>query len=104
MERCFACKVNDLEYGTSMTIEGDIPVALFRTDAGEFYATQDSCTHEQWSLGSDCDLEGNEVTCPLHMARYDLRTGEALSLPATSALRTFTVEIDGEDVYVVTSR
>jgi nitrite reductase/ring-hydroxylating ferredoxin subunit len=101
MERRFACKVDDLEKGTSMTVPGNVPVALFRTDEGVFYATQDSCTHEQWSLGEDCDLDGNEVTCPLHMARYDLRTGEALCLPATEALRTFPVEIDGEDAYVI---
>jgi nitrite reductase/ring-hydroxylating ferredoxin subunit len=102
MERRYACLVSDLEPGSSMTVEGDVPVALFRTEAGEFYATADTCTHEKWSLGEDSDLEGYEVTCPLHMARYDVRSGQALCFPATVALATFAVEIGADDkVYVV---
>lgn len=77
-----------------MTVEGEPVVALFRNEAGEFFATDDSCTHEKWSLGEDSDLEGNEVTCPLHLARFDIRTGEPLCLPATLALRTYGVEVD----------
>jgi nitrite reductase/ring-hydroxylating ferredoxin subunit len=94
MERRFACVADDLAPGTSMTIKGDPDVALFRNDAGQFFATADTCTHEDWSLGEDSDLEGNEVTCPLHMARFDLQTGKPLCLPATIALRTFEVEVD----------
>jgi len=102
MERRFACLVGDLESGSSMTLEWEPPVALYRNDAGEFYATSDTCTHEHWSLGEDGDLEGNEVTCPLHLARFDIRTGEALCFPATVALRTMAVEVDeDEKVYVV---
>jgi len=102
VERRFACLVDDLDRGSSMTLDGDPPVALYRNDAGEFYATADSCTHEQWSLGEDSDLEGNEVTCPLHLARFDIQTGEALCFPATVALRTMAVEVDEDGkVYVV---
>lgn len=100
--RRFACKVDDLGHGESMTVEGDVPVALFRNDDGEFYATADNCTHEDWSLGEDADLEGNEVVCPLHMARFDIRSGEALCFPATVALATYDVEIDDDgSVFVV---
>jgi nitrite reductase/ring-hydroxylating ferredoxin subunit len=92
----------DLEHGTSMTLKGPVPIALFRNDDGEFYATADNCTHEKWSLGEDSDLEGNEVMCPLHMARYDIRTGEALCLPAITGLATYKVEVDPDGrVYVV---
>jgi len=102
MERRFACLVGDLHPGSSMALEWDPPVALYRNDVGEFYATADSCTHEQWSLGEDSDLDGNEVTCPLHLARFDIRTGEALCFPATVALRTMAVEVDDDEkVYVV---
>jgi nitrite reductase/ring-hydroxylating ferredoxin subunit len=90
-----------MEPGSSMTVDGDVPIALFRNDEGEFYATADTCTHEKWSLGEDSDLEGNEVVCPLHMAHFDIRTGAALCFPATIALSTFEVEIDADDkVYV----
>ena len=87
--------------GTSMAVSGSVRIALFRNDDGEYYATADRCTHEEWSLGEDSDLEGNEVVCPLHMARYDIRSGRALCLPATAPLRTFEVEIDDGNVYVL---
>jgi nitrite reductase/ring-hydroxylating ferredoxin subunit len=102
MERRFACLSHDLDPGDSMTLEWDPPAALFRNADGEFYATGDRCTHEQWSLGEDSDLEGNEVVCGLHMARFDIRTGAARCLPATISLQTFVVEIDpDEKVYVI---
>jgi len=99
--RRFACKVDDIGRGESMTIHGETPIALFRNEDGEFYATADTCTHEEWSLGDESDLDGNEVVCPLHMARFDIRTGEALCFPATVALDTFEVQVDDGDVYVL---
>ncbi|GAC49352.1 non-heme iron oxygenase ferredoxin subunit [Gordonia aichiensis] len=101
VERRFACMVDDLDRGESMTVPGDINVALFRTESGEFFATADTCTHEEWSLGSDSDLEGEEVVCPLHMARFSVRDGRALCFPATTALTTFGVEIEDDRVYIV---
>lgn len=97
-----ACSVGDLEPGTSMTVDvGGNRVALFRTESGEFFATQDSCTHEQWSLGDEGEVEGDEVVCPLHMARFDLRTGSALCFPATVGLITYPVDVDDNgDVFI----
>ncbi|MFJ9543766.1 non-heme iron oxygenase ferredoxin subunit [Streptomyces sp. NPDC101225] len=100
-ERRFACLAEDLSPGAAMTVPGDPPIAVYRTEAGDFHATADTCTHEKWSLGSDSDLEGCEVTCPLHMARFDIRTGEALCFPATVALRTYGIEIDDGKVFVL---
>jgi 3-phenylpropionate/trans-cinnamate dioxygenase ferredoxin subunit len=94
MERRFACLADDLVPGTSMTIKGDPVIALFRNDAGQFFATSDNCTHEDWSLGEDSDLEDNEVTCPLDMARFDIQSGKPLCFPAIVALRTFKVDVD----------
>ena len=93
----------DIDKGTSCTVEvGGVSIALFRNSMGEFYATQDSCTHELWSLGEDSDLDDNTVTCPLHMACFDIRTGGALCLPATKPLTTYPVEVDSDDnVYVL---
>ncbi len=99
-ERLLVGEVDDLEPGESRTITGEEPIALFRNDEGDYFATADSCTHEEWSLGEDSDLEGNEVVCPLHLARFDIRSGEALCFPASVALRTYAVEIEDGKVYV----
>lgn len=101
MERIFACKVDDLEPESTMTVEGPTPVAVYRTSDGDWFASDDSCTHEQFSLGSESDLEDHEVVCPLHMARFDLETGRALCFPATVALQMHEVVIEGDHVYVV---
>lgn len=101
VERRFACMVDDLNNGESMTVPGDIAVALFRNEEGQFFATADICTHEEWSLGSDSDLEGDEVICPLHMARFNIRNGAPLCFPATVALKTFDVEVDADKVYII---
>jgi nitrite reductase/ring-hydroxylating ferredoxin subunit len=100
VERLFACRVEDLEPGSSTTIKGDVTIAVYRTESDRWFASDDSCTHEQWSLGSDSDLEGDEVVCPLHMARFDLATGKPLCFPATVALRMYDVVIEDGDVYV----
>lgn len=101
MERIFACKVDELEPGSTMTVAAATPVAVYRTEDGDWFASDDSCTHEQFSLGTDSDLEDDEVVCPLHMARFDLKTGKALCFPATVALRMHQVVIEGDEVHVV---
>jgi nitrite reductase/ring-hydroxylating ferredoxin subunit len=100
VKRLYAGEVGDLEPGESCTVAGEVSIALYRTDDGEYFATADSCTHEEWSLGEDSDLEGDQVVCPLHLARFDLRTGEALCFPASIALRTYAVEIEDGKVYI----
>jgi len=66
---------------------------------GSFYALEDECPHEQAWL-SEGELEGCEIECPLHYSRFDLRTGEVRSLPATMSATTYHVEVEGRDVYV----
>lgn len=76
-------------------------MALHRAESGEFFATADTCTHEEWSLGTEGDIEGKELVCPLHMARFDLETGRALCLPATVGLATCEVVVEDDKVFVV---
>lgn len=101
VERVLAATVAELEPGTSLTLHRDDPIAVYHTENGEFFATADTCTHEKWSLGEDSDLEGDEVLCPLHMARFDLRTGKPLCLPAAIALRTYEVVVEDGKIYVL---
>lgn len=70
-------------------------ITVFRCD-GSFYALDDTCSHAQASLAEGW-VEDSQVECPLHGAAFDLRTGEALCLPATRPVATHKVEvIDGQ--------
>ena len=92
------CAVADVPSGEATTLEVDPPIAVFNVD-GEFHAIDDTCTHDTYSL-ADSYIDGCEVECALHFARFDLKTGAALCLPATLGVRTYPVKIDGDDVFV----
>lgn len=94
-----ACRVGEIADGASLRLDAHPPVAVYRV-GDEYFATADSCTHEEWSLGEEGELDGYEVTCTLHMARFDVRDGRPLCLPATLGLRTFPVTVVDDVVYV----
>ena len=77
---------------------GEIRIALYRSE-GEYFATENVCTHA-FALLSDGFLEDGCIECPLHQARFDIRTGKALCAPATQDVRTYPVKVDGEDILV----
>lgn len=75
-----------------------VDVLLCNVD-GEFYAVHDECTHECFPL-SEGTLDGHAVVCMLHGARFDVRNGEVLALPAYGPVTTYAVKKNGEDVLV----
>lgn len=66
---------------------------------GRFYAIDDVCTHDGGSLDQG-ELQDNLVECPRHGAKFDVTTGRAVVLPAVRPVRTYPVEVDGDDVKV----
>jgi nitrite reductase/ring-hydroxylating ferredoxin subunit len=68
-------------------LAGVEPIAVFGVE-GRYYAIQDTCSHALASL-ADGWLDGYEVYCPVHEARFDIRDGNPLCFPATKPLRTF---------------
>ncbi len=78
--------------------EEEICILVFNID-GEFYAIADECTHEELPLDRG-NVYGCEIDCPYHHARFDLRTGEALTMPAVVPLKTYPVTVDDGDIYV----
>ena len=76
----------------SFVINDNLRVLVAQPDAGLFYAVEDLCTHAD-ALLSPGWLEDRCVACPVHGARFDLRTGEALTPPAHGAVRTFPVDV-----------
>ncbi len=71
-------------------IEGQ-PIVLFCL-AGRFFAIGDVCSHDNGPLGEG-ELEGERIVCPRHGARFDLRTGRALSLPAVTDIPAYPVRV-----------
>lgn len=74
------------------------PVALSRIN-GSIYAFEDRCSHDDAPLESG-SIEGKEVICPRHGARFNICTGAAMKLPATEDIETFPVKIENGRVEV----
>jgi len=90
---------SELPPGSKMLAEVDgRPIAVFHVD-GAFYAMDDVCTHDGGPL-AEGELRGTEIQCPRHGARFDVRTGQALCLPAFEPVTTHRVELRDDDVYV----
>ena len=81
----------------SVTVD-EQAIGLANVD-GQFYAFADVCTHDDGPL-AEGDLDGRAIICPRHGARFDIRTGEALSRPASVDLAVHEVAIEGDDVLV----
>ncbi|AXB42767.1 bifunctional 3-phenylpropionate/cinnamic acid dioxygenase ferredoxin subunit [Amycolatopsis albispora] len=90
--------VSEIPVGESVRVQGQVAIAVFNAD-GEFYAIDDTCTHQDASL-SDGWLEGCAVECPLHAACFDLRTGRPSGPPAKKPVRTHEVVLVDGYVYV----
>ena len=73
-------------------------VVLVRLGA-DFYCLDDLCTHDGGPLGSG-DLVGNCLVCPRHGARFDVRTGEAVTMPATEPTGSHSVKVEGNQIFV----
>lgn len=96
------CKTSDIPEGSmkSFDIEGE-PV-LIANVGGEFYSIADTCSHAMAYLSEGELLEGCRVQCPDHGAVFDLRTGEALELPAVAPVETYKITVDADDIYIET--
>ncbi len=78
---------------------GEMALCVAHTELGEWWAIDDTCSHEDCSL-SQGELVGREVECPCHGSRFDLRTGEPLCLPAVLPVATYPVHVAGHLVRV----
>lgn len=93
------CSASDLGPGELKPIDdGPEPIALANID-GTFHAVDDTCTHDRWSL---CDgyIEGEEIICSLHLARFHMLSGAATMPPAYESLKVYPVKVEGDDVFI----
>jgi 3-phenylpropionate/trans-cinnamate dioxygenase ferredoxin subunit len=99
MEKIRVAALADLPEGGGRRVDlADHRLALFRR-GGEVFALGDDCSHAEASLAEGEVFDG-AVECPRHGAAFDLRTGEARSLPATHGVPVYRAEAEGGDVYV----
>jgi nitrite reductase/ring-hydroxylating ferredoxin subunit len=91
------CKVGDLtpDQPFRAEVNGEA-LAVFEVD-GKYYVTQDLCTHGPGSL-ADGYVEGDEVECPFHQGRFNIRTGKPCSAPCTIALKTWEAVVKGDRI------
>jgi len=80
---------------------GELAIGVYNL-GGEYYAIEDRCSHDDGPL-AEGDFEPDEgvAICPRHGARFDVRTGRALTLPAYLPVDTFEVRVEGDLIRVV---
>lgn len=96
----FLCKTTDLGPGSVLKVERpEGALAVYNLD-GEFFATEDRCTHGLASL-SEGDIIDGEIECNMHFGSFDIRTGQPGQAPCSIAVKTYKVEVRGDDVFAV---
>ncbi len=85
-------KTGEIEEGKVKVVRvGDAPVGVTLVD-GEYFAFADVCTHDDGPV-AEGELDDTVIECPRHGARFDIRTGRALSLPAVVPIPVYAVEV-----------
>ena len=75
----------------------ELPALLLRI-GDEYFCIEDTCTHDGQAM-TNGPVEDHEITCPRHGARFDLRTGKALCMPATEPVETFELDIREDGIF-----
>ena len=94
------CAASDVDEGESLRVESPQGAIAIHHWEGQFYATQDRCTHDEWSL-ADGYLEDGMIECTLHWAKFCVRTGKVKAPPACQALKIYPLRVREGDVEVV---
>ena len=92
-------ELDKLPAGRGVLVEwNESRVALFRVE-DSVYALGDRCSHAEASL-AEGDVFDTEVECPRHGAAFDMKTGDALTLPASKPVPTIETKIEDGTVFV----
>ena len=91
--------ISDLDEDEAMQIVVEGKEIALINRGGELFALDDICTHAYASM-SDGYIEGDCIECPLHGAQFDIKTGKAVTPPATEDLASYGVKVEDGDVYV----
>lgn len=75
------------------------PIAICHVEGEGFYAIDDVCTHDGGPLDQG-ELDGEEIECPRHGARFSVLTGAVITLPATVPIQTYPLRVEDGTIYV----
>ena len=91
--------VDDLAPGERVFVEiGDLAIVVFNV-GGQFYSIGDVCTHDGGPLGEG-EMDNHEVICPRHGARFDIRDGRAVKLPAAAPTKSYPIRVNNNNIEV----
>lgn len=89
------CRGSEVQPGTAIRVEKEgLTLAVFNLD-GEFFVTDDACTHGPGSLSEGC-IAGDEVECDFHNGAFNIRTGEVTAAPCMIPVKTYRTVVDEE--------
>jgi 3-phenylpropionate/trans-cinnamate dioxygenase ferredoxin subunit len=91
--------VDELGNGERMILEIDRHLIAVFNIAGKYFAIADVCSHDDGPV-AEGELDGKQIECPRHGARFDVETGEALSLPAIVDIPAYPVRVQGDEILV----
>lgn len=95
-----ACLADEVEVEDVIRFDySDRTYAIYRTDAGDYYASDGFCTHGKFHL-SDGLVMGKQIECPKHNGRFDIPTGAAKRVPACVDLQTYPVKVEAGKVFI----
>ena len=83
--------------GRKSVVVDELPALLLRI-GDEYFCIEDTCTHDGQAM-TDGPVQDHEITCPRHGARFDIRTGKALCMPATEPVETFELDIREDGIF-----
>lgn len=92
-------RVSDIPDPGKQLFEVDERLVVVFHVGGSFYCLDDVCTHDDGPLGEG-RLAGHTIACPRHGAKFDIRDGQALTMPATEPTVVHDVKVDGGRVFV----
>ena len=89
----------DGEEMIQVEIDGHEPFAVYVID-GQYFVTDDTCTHGKASLTDEGELDGFEIECGWHEGRFDVRTGEATAMPCSKPIKTYPVTVQDDGIFI----
>lgn len=93
------CTLDDLPDPGRLLVEVEDHLVVVIRAGGSVYCLDDVCTHDGGPL-ADGELEKETLACPRHGAKFDIRTGAPLSMPATEPTRVHKAKIEGDTIFV----